>query len=858
MTTIPLKIELSTIDSFSSDFDKLQKDFSQIANSIKNIGNMNELSNLGKELQNLGGGFNKLGTNLDIMGSKTKNTFKNMFSDFRSNLKDLKNGFNDYIQPLNDLGNKLTSAITSGLDGASDYKLNVDIIAESANLNSGAKNLLEIEAKKLSQQMGVGLPEISKVMREAARKGVEDVGQLVSISKVAIQQSKLSIQKTDPLNSIGTLSGVANTFEEFDYSKIGGFLHKLEIASGANLENVLQSMKAIAPIAKLMGLSKEQAASFITSAGNNDIEGSEVATASKNFMFGLLEARTQSNDFKNMVKANPALREQYEKAGIDLKPSKKGENEKVQAARGLGFDMSKLTDIKGQFDMKYIIETFQKAKESLPSEIFMAHSTKLFGKEGIHATVTFGNKGKGDWLKSADNLSNSDGVLDNKYKLVADSYKNKVDTFQASFENLKITFVNSGLLDVLSETFAKLSQLITKFENLVVEFPWIGQLVSFGGIILGAFTGISSAILTVGAVLGGLKFSLLAIKGSFILFGGAAFKALMAIGTAFKFVGALAVANPIGLTVMAIAAVIAGLSWVTIKYWDDIKLGLNVALVEFIKFYDWMKGIFCGVWDDLKLGFTSYYDYLTSSFKNIWQVIKSVFNWISTTLGNIWDNPKAGFLQYILDIKEGLTTVFQGLLDKIQPVIDYLREAFENFQRMLGIETKPKAQQQPDKVAYNSFPIPTQTIKPQLDLSNFKDVIDAPMGAIKKADKLPNLSMGQSFLPKIEPIQPLFANMTMPSLAAPMAPVVSQKVASPIIENPLKGLDFKNRIEPHSFKFQPQNINIPPISQKAAPSEVSGKIQIDLNAPYGTTAIAKSESSNVFMGLNLGRASPFD
>jgi hypothetical protein len=100
--------------------------------------------------------------------------------------------------------------------------------------------------------------------------------------------------------------------------------------------------------------------------------------------------------------------------------------------------------------------------------------------------------------------------------------------------------------------------------------------------------------------------------------------------------------------------------------------------------------------------------------------------------------------------------------------------------------------------------------------------------------------------------------MTMPSLAAPMAPVVSQKVASPIIENPLKGLDFKNRIEPHSFKFQPQNINIPPISQKAAPSEVSGKIQIDLNAPYGTTAIAKSESSNVFMGLNLGRASPFD
>ncbi|MBX9838514.1 MAG: phage tail tape measure protein, partial [Silvanigrellaceae bacterium] len=592
----------------------------------------------------------------------------------------------------------------------------------------------------------------------------------------------------------------------------------------------------------------------ITSAGNNDIEGSEVATASKNFMFGLLEARTQSNDFKNMVKANPELSSQYEKAGIDLKPSKKGENEKVQAARGLGFDMSKLTDIKGQFDMKYIIETFQKAKESLPSEIFMAHSTKLFGKEGIHATVTFGNKGKGDWLKSANNLSNSDGVLDEKYKLVADSYKQKVEGFTSAFENLKITFVNSGLLDTLTNTFSNLSKLITKFENMVVELPWIGQIVSFGGVILGSFTGISSAILTVGAVLGGLKFSLLAIQGVFVLFGGTALSVLTAIGTGLKFIAALAIANPLGLTIMAIAAVVGVLAYVCYKYWDDIKLGLSVAWTEFLKFYDWMKGVFCGIWDDLKLGFTFYYNYITSSIDNMGLVIKSVFDWVTNTLTNIWDNPKAGFLQYISDIKSGFTFIFEGLLAKIKPVIDYLKEAFVSFKNLLGLKSEVKGQKKPDKVAYNSFPIPAQTIKPQLDLANIKDVIDAPMGAIKQVQKLPNLSMAQSSLPKIEPIQPLFANMAMQSMQNPKAPVI----ASPIIENPFKSVDFKNRVESPSFKFQPQNINIPPISQKVAPSEVSGKIEINLSAPYGTTAIAKSESSNVSMGLNLGRASPFD
>lgn len=122
-----------------------------------------------------------------------------------------------------------------------------------------------------------------------------------------------------------------------------------------------------------------------------------------------------------------------------------------------------------------------------------------------------------------------------------------------------------------------------------------------------------------------------------------------ALGAAFNFL-----CSPIGLVVLAIAAVVA-IVVLCIKYWDEIKeVALNVwnkikeiwgVVATWIneKVVTPIKNFFSGLWDSIKNIFSSVGTWFKNVFTGAWDGIKNAFSKVKSFFTGIWDSIKEIF-----------------------------------------------------------------------------------------------------------------------------------------------------------------------------------------------------------------------
>lgn len=122
-----------------------------------------------------------------------------------------------------------------------------------------------------------------------------------------------------------------------------------------------------------------------------------------------------------------------------------------------------------------------------------------------------------------------------------------------------------------------------------------------------------------------------------------------ALGAAFNFL-----CSPIGLVVLAIAAVVA-IVVLCIKYWDEIKEVASKVWDGIKKVWgvvaEWIntkvvtpiKNFFSGLWDGIKNIFSSVGTWFKDVFSKAWEGIKSAFSKVKSFFTGIWDSIKEIF-----------------------------------------------------------------------------------------------------------------------------------------------------------------------------------------------------------------------
>lgn len=138
--------------------------------------------------------------------------------------------------------------------------------------------------------------------------------------------------------------------------------------------------------------------------------------------------------------------------------------------------------------------------------------------------------------------------------------------------------------------------------------------------------------------------------------------ATMGASGAFKIFNAVLSANPIGLVVTAIAALVAGLVW----FFTQTKTGRKI----WAAFVEWIKQAWQGIADF----FVSLWSGITQGASNVWNGVTAIWNAAVETIKNTWN----GIVDFFTNLWNGIqtaaitawTVVTQTIMAIVQPFVD--------------------------------------------------------------------------------------------------------------------------------------------------------------------------------------------
>lgn len=240
----------------------------------------------------------------------------------------------------------------------------------------------------------------------------------------------------------------------------------------------------------------------------------------------------------------------------------------------------------------------------------------------------------------------------------------------------------------LGPALEKLGNFITTviFPTLVAAIPVISQIgratlpliQQIASMLIPALQHLSALIAAHPALFGALAAAIAGVAGGFKLFAAGVTIAKVA-ANGMKIVqlalNAAFAANPIGLVITIIAALVAALitAWQTnegfrnavIGAWNAIKTATTAVWGAIVNF-------FTAVWDGIKAAFIGYLTFYVTYWKTAWTIIKTVFitiwNAIKAFATAVWNFIKAFFTAWIKGYIAIWTTVWNGIKAIFQSV----------------------------------------------------------------------------------------------------------------------------------------------------------------------------------------------
>ncbi|HCD15454.1 phage tail tape measure protein [Shewanella sp.] len=469
------------------------------------------------------------------------------------------------------------------------------------------------------------------------------------------------------------LSGFGLAADQMD--RLGDVLTATTTRANVDLVMLGETMKYVAPAARDLGVSVEEAAAMSGLLGNIGIQASQGGTVMR-AMLNRLAGQT-----------GPAA-EAIEQLGLKTKDSAGN----LRAIPDILADVVKATKGMGNADRAAILKT-------------------IFGAEaGTGVSELIKQQGDGAITAFTKVLRNSAGENARVAKTMADNAKGDIDTLKSAWEDVGIELFEGN-----NEGIRSFIQQITGVVN------GIGNWMRVNPELTGTLFKAAAAMAIVAAVGGSITIMLAGILGPMAMLKYSTsilgIKSLPLMGGALKWViGGLRalslalVSTPIGWVILGITALIAAgyllvTNWDTVKawllsFWDSIQPALSAGW-EFVKtLFGWSPlGLIVNNWDKVKAWLLSFWDSIQPALSAGWDFIKTLFGWSPFGLiVNNWSEIcnwftalPSRFQDFGGMLMDGLVNGITGKLSRVKDAITGAAgDAIGRFKEALGIASPSK------------------------------------------------------------------------------------------------------------------------------------------------------------------------
>lgn len=565
----------------------------------------------------------------------TDNNFVSTFKDAAKQVQNFQNNTNSTMSTVGQVatstGKTLTKAVTVPIVGigvaaakvGGDFEAQMSRVKAISGATGSSFEELRQQAIDLGAKTAFSAKESAAGMENLASAGfnakeiMEAMPGLLDLAAVSGGDVALASE-----NAATALRGF--NLDASQSGHVADVFARAAADTNAEVGDMGEAMKYIAPVANSMGLSIEEVSAAIGIMSDAGIKGSQAGTSLRGAL-------------SRLAKPTDMMQAKMDELGLSFYDSE-----------------GKMKPLKDQIGM------LKDAFKGLTPEQQQNALVTLYGQESLSGMMALIDKGPDKLGKLTESLKNSDGAADEMARTMQDNMNSSLEQMMGAFESAAIV-IQKVLAQAVRKVADSISGLVDKFvsapEPVQKMIVTIGLIVAAIGPLLVIF---GQAVV----ILQRVKVGFLALRSGLAL-----------IGSSFT-----AISLPVLGIIAAIAAVIA-IGILVYKNWDKIsKFGKEVwANVK--KFAsDAAEGIkekwgditqwFSDTWSNLKSGAKGLWDGTiqgakdaVDSVKNAWNGIKEWFAnlWKGTTSGlaSAWDSVTTTLAPFVETIK----TIFQPMLD---------------------------------------------------------------------------------------------------------------------------------------------------------------------------------------------------
>lgn len=421
---------------------------------------------------------------------------------------------------------------------------------------------------------------------------------------------------------------------------------KTSTKTNTNVEMLGETMKYAAPVAHAFGASLEETAALTGIMANSGIKASAAGTALRS---GFLRLAGTS------AKSTKAI----EEMGLSLSEATAQQEEARAALASLGIAMD---DTNGPRKMGAIVRDLADKTKDMSKEQRLATLATIFGTNAASAWVAVIDQGPDALDQLTKELENSDGAAAAMAETMQNNARGAMVRLQSATESVAIS-IGGTMLPTLAELGDSLANEAAYVSKVASEHPELTEAI------------IKTSFAVMGMVIAykaarAIYYSVVAAKAAYVLatnsetlasarstIASGIHKAAMLGGTIATYAAAAAqwalnaamTANPIGLVIIAVVALIAAFVWLGTHFqavsefctsmWESptaaiiaFMMGpigwLIYAAMGLIANWDQVKAWFTLLWEDPKAALSQFYDWVMSKLGGLFDWISEKWEWV--------------------------------------------------------------------------------------------------------------------------------------------------------------------------------------------------------------------------------------
>lgn len=393
--------------------------------------------------------------------------------------------------------------------------------------------------------------------------------------------------------------------------------------TNAEVGDMGEALKYVAPVANSMGISLEETAAAIGIMSDAGIKGSQAGT-------------TLRGALSRLARPTKAMQDTMDNLGVSF------------------YDADgKMKPLKTQ------VELLKKAFEGLTPEQQQNALVTLYGQESLSGMMALIDKGPDSLGKLTKSLKDSDGAADDMARTMQDNMNSSIEQMFGAFESAAIV-----IQKILAPSIKKVADVISGLVEKFVSAPESTQrlVVAIGAIAI-----------AIGPVLYALGMLVKAFQTMKVGLGvlGNGISLFKKLGSAIGFL-----TSPVGLVIAAVALLVVGFIylWNTsedfrnfwIGLWEGIKSAVSSAV-------EWIQN----AWKSTGEWFNNLWKSIKEGADNVWTTIQEAPGKAADWIKNKWTGTKEFFSGIWNGIKEAASSAWEGIVNILAPYVIAIKNVFQ-------------------------------------------------------------------------------------------------------------------------------------------------------------------------------------